>query len=303
MHDQHIYLDASFDQHARYTLVAWLRPRDAYVNIGESIAIIQDGEMRRVVTAPCSGRIVAIYADAGAPLLPRSLLAAIRPGLPYAPHIANIGTTIVAVALIGATIVLLPLLRGMIDLTRNDATPAIPTLVATPMQATRTDQSSVVTMTPSASESIVTDTPVSDTSSDGSQPLPPSQSNKVLISNINTLFIELVNLCNEIRPWTQRNTLIDTQIVDNVIVIRNERHMLIVDELRRIVADNSALVDVNSGDAEILSQIETFIKPCRIIYDEVMNAHAQSIVPRDLSAEYDRCNSAQATIQQYLYQP
>ncbi|MFM7677986.1 MAG: hypothetical protein ACKO83_03945 [Roseiflexaceae bacterium] len=300
MHDQHIYLDASFDQHARYTLIAWLRPRDAYVNIGESIAIIQDGDMRRVVTAPCSGRIVAVYADAGAPLLPRSLLAAIRPGLPYAPQITNIGTTIIAVALIGATIVLLPLLRGMLDLTRDDTNPTIPTLVATPSQPT---QSSVATMTPSASESIVTDTPVSDTGNDGSQPLPTSPSNKVLISKINTLFIELANLCNEIRPWTQRNTLIDTQIVDNVITIRNDRRMQIVDELRMIVADNSPLVDVNSGDDELLSQIELYIEPCSMIYDEVMNAHAQSIVPRDLSAEYDRCNAAQATIQQYFYQP
>lgn len=299
MHDQYIYLDASFDQHARYTLIAWLRPRDAYVTIGESIAIIQDGDMRRVVTAPCSGRIVAVYADAGATLLPRSLLASIRPGLPYAPQMGNLGTTIVAVALIGATIILLPVLRGVLEVTRGDPTPTVPALLATPTLPARTD----ATATLSPAETAV---PAPDGSGEAvatAQPLPGTASDKGVISKINTLFIEMVNLSNEIRPWAQRGTLIDPQIVDQMIIRRNERRVAIVDEIRSIVSDYSARSDVNSTDAELMSQMELLIEPCTIIYDEVLNAHAQSVIPRDLSDEYDRCNNAQAIIQQYLIQP
>lgn len=297
MHDQPIHLDASFDQRASYVLVAWLRPRDAYVNIGESIAIIQDGDMRRVVTAPCSGRIVAVYADAGARLLPRSLLAVVRPGLPYAPHMRGLSTTIVAIALIGATIVLVPLLRGMIQLTRSQ-TPiaAQPTPIPTPAVAgldaptpPPSDIAPVPTDVPAEAPVVATTEPVIGT------PSP-------LAQQVHLLVRELVNLGEEIRPWTQRNALMNTQITDVMIIPRNDRRSMIINELNNIVSSNDPAL-LHPKEAELLGLIESIVQPCNVLFDEAMSAHAQSIIPRDLSGEYEQCSAALTVTEQYLVLP
>lgn len=295
MHDQPIHLDASFDQRASYTLVAWLRPRDAHVNIGESIAIIQDGDMRRVVTAPCSGRIIAIYADAGARLLPRSLIASIRPGLPYAPHMRGISTTVVALALIGATIVLVPLLKEMIQLTRSHSSPTTPSArIDTPTSATPVqipdDNAPLPTSIPPQPVATETAVPVTGT---------PSQ----LAQRVHLLVQELVNLCNEIQPWTQRNMLINTQIADAMIAPRNDRRTLIVAELSTIINDNITSSTIHPKEAELLSSVESLVQPCNTIFDESLMAHAQSVIPRDLSGEYEQCKSALDVTSQYLVLP
>ena len=50
MQDVLVQLDASFDQRPVYILVAWLRHRDSQVMIGEPLAIIQDGDARKVIS-------------------------------------------------------------------------------------------------------------------------------------------------------------------------------------------------------------------------------------------------------------
>lgn len=291
MHDQFIFLDASFDQRASYTLVAWLRPRDAYVNIGESIAIIQDGDARRVITAPCSGRIVAVYADAGAMLLPRSLIATIRPGLPYTPQLSGLSTTIVAVALIGATVVLLPVLKEFIQMTRT--APLQPTAI---VQVTPSTVAVAPTDVAPPAETAVATTPTPETPPEAVAPVGTQRS---ITTRISLLLGELVNLCNEIRPWAQRNTQLNQQISDYMIGPRSDRRNQINQELSRIVDENNAAPELSNAEAQLLSQINTLVEPCNIIFDEILNANSMQSIPRDLSAEYDQCNAATGLIQQY----
>jgi len=300
MQDQHIYLDASFDQRAKYTLVAWLRPRDTFVNMGESIAIVQDGSIRRVVTAPCSGVIVAVYADAGASLLPRSLIATIRPGLPYTPHINNMGTTIVAAALIGATIVLIPLFRGLIHVTRTDTTAQLASETQVPSPTV-----SIVALTPTlaSGESAIPQATATIDSMATAEPLPSLGSDKNTISKIHTLFTELVNLCNEIRPWIERGMPIDQHVSTYMITPREDRRNPVIEQLRAIVADKRSLPDVSSTDAQLYDQLEQLMEPCIAIFEEVRTANSQATPPRDLNAEYNSCNTSKDYLTQYLQQP
>lgn len=301
MQDQHIYLDASFDQRAKYTLVAWLRPRDTFVNMGESIAIIQDGSIRRVVTAPCSGVIIAVYADAGASLLPRSLIATIRPGLPYTPQINNMGTTIVAAALIGATIVLIPLFRGLVHMTRTDTTTQ---LVSEP-SPTASDTPGVAELTPTLTtgDSQIPQATATIDSMATAEPLPSLGSDKNTISKIHTLFTELTNLCNEIRPWIERGLPVDEHVSTYMITPREDRRNQVIEQLRTIVADKRSLPDVSSSDAQLYDQLEQLMEPCIAIFEEVRTATSQATPPRDLSAEYNSCNESKSYLTQYLQQP
>lgn len=104
MEDQVIQLDASFDARAQYTMLVWLRPRDATVTIGEPVAVVVDGSIQRVIAAPCTGRIVSVFADAGAPLLPRAVIGMVRPSLPLPDFIKRSPLGAIAAALILLTI-------------------------------------------------------------------------------------------------------------------------------------------------------------------------------------------------------
>ena len=104
MSDRPIQLDASFDSRAHYTVLVWLRPRDASVTIGEPVAVVVDGEMQRVISAPCSGRIVSVYADAGAQVLPRAIIGMIRPSIVLPDLVGGSRMGIVAGAIIALTI-------------------------------------------------------------------------------------------------------------------------------------------------------------------------------------------------------
>lgn len=112
MTDRPIQLDASFDSRAHYTVLVWLRPRDASVTVGEPVAVVVDGEIQRVISAPCSGRIVSVYADAGAHVLPRAIIGMIRPSIVLPDIIGGSRMGIVAGAIIALTI-------GMVSLANN----------------------------------------------------------------------------------------------------------------------------------------------------------------------------------------
>lgn len=106
MSDRPIQLDASFDGRPSYTILVWLRPRDASVNAGEPVAVVIDGEHQRVISAPCSGRIVSVYADEGAPIMPRAIIGMIRPSIILPDLISGSKTGMVAAAIIVITIAL-----------------------------------------------------------------------------------------------------------------------------------------------------------------------------------------------------
>ncbi len=109
MQDQYITLDKTFD-HAVYTLVTWIHPRDSYVTRGEAIAILTDGESQYVVVAPCSGRMIATFVDAGARVLPRSIIGSIRVTHDAPSALGTSYNLIVAVGLILVALLLIPLL-------------------------------------------------------------------------------------------------------------------------------------------------------------------------------------------------
>jgi len=106
MSDRPIQLDASFDARAHYTILVWLRPRDAVVHIGEPVVVVVDGALQRVISAPCSGRIVSVYADEGARVLPRTIIGMIRPNVVLPDLFSGSRTGVVAGAVIVLTVAL-----------------------------------------------------------------------------------------------------------------------------------------------------------------------------------------------------
>jgi pyruvate/2-oxoglutarate dehydrogenase complex dihydrolipoamide acyltransferase (E2) component len=318
MQDVLVQLDSSFDQRPVYMLVAWLRHRDAQVTIGEPLAIIQDGDTRKVISAPCSGRIVAIYADPGAPLLPRSMIALIRPGLPLALP-ANGGSSIlIAVALIAVIIVIVPMLNGTTAATATDTSPtpitnnpstswwpfdATPQPSSIPTQATETPGSDEMpaqitppdanpTMAPEVTPAIEA-TPVTEA--------PPSpQQNEPLIKRIGNLINEMINLTNEIRPWVQTNQLINPQIYEQMIQPRISRNQKIIDQLRTIAGENAANMTLTPLEQQLISQLDQFISPCMAIYQEVQVATESNAILPDLSGQYGECNNGASNLVQYL---
>jgi len=320
MQDMLVQLDISFDQRPSYTLVAWLRHRDSQVAIGEPLAIIQDGETRKVISAPCSGRIVAIYADAGAPLLPRSVIALIRPGLPLVLPANELNGILVAIALIAVAVIIIPTLNGIgnqtsptttTDATSNTAswwpfgrTPQPSNNVA---QATETPASDI---TPAANETPASDitpaaneTPASDiTPAPQATPEvgPPPITAEPLIKRISSLINEMIFLTNEIKPWIQTKQPINPQIYEQMIRPRISRNQVIVDQLHAIVSDNMPNQIATELEKQLISQLDQFINPCMAIYQAVQTANDNTTVPPDLSEQYGQCNNGSSNLVQYL---
>lgn len=119
MQDQYITLDKTFD-HAVYTLVTWIHPRDSYVTRGEAIAILSNGESQYVVVAPCSGRMIATFVDAGARVLPRSIIGSIRVAHNTPAPLGTSYNLIVAVGLILVALLLIPLLSRVDNPTETE---------------------------------------------------------------------------------------------------------------------------------------------------------------------------------------
>ena len=124
MSDRPIQLDASFDARAHYTILVWLRPRDAMVQSGEPVAVVVDGAVQRVIPAPCSGRIVSVYADEGARVLPRTIIGMIRPTLVLPDIVAGSRSGVIA----GAVIVLTMAFVAFANATPNTALIQLPTV-------------------------------------------------------------------------------------------------------------------------------------------------------------------------------
>jgi len=309
MQDVLVQLDSSFDQRPVYTLVAWLRHRDAQVTNGEPLAIIQDGDTRKVISAPCSGRIVAIYADPGAPLLPRSMIALIRPGLPLAIPASSINSILIAGALIAVIVVIVPMLNGMTDST---ATAVLPTPVATTPATTwwpfgASPQPSGITVP-------ATETPESDadpaqiTPPDANPPIAPEitpatedtpvtevpsvpPQTEPLVKRVGNLINEMINLTNEIRPWIQTNQLLNPQIYEQMISQRILRKRKIKEQLHTIASENNKKPALTPMEQQLLNQLDEFIAPCARMYEEAQIASESNTIIPDLNEQYAQCNN------------
>ncbi|MBM4413999.1 MAG: hypothetical protein FJ040_11230 [Chloroflexi bacterium] len=121
MHDQAIQLDASFDNHAHYTISYWLRTRDSYVVSGEPIVIVDDGTTQRVITAPCTGHIVDIYVEAGVPVMPRAVLGMVRPNLIMPTIDGGTSTVLTSIFFILIALITISLIGGLSSSSKNPA--------------------------------------------------------------------------------------------------------------------------------------------------------------------------------------
>ena len=320
MQDVLVQLDASFDQRPFYIIVAWLRHRDSQVIIGEPLAIIQDGDTRKVISAPCSGRIVAIYADPGAQLLPRSIIGLIRPGLPLAIPASGINNILIALALIAVAVVIVPALNGIADQSTNavtltpsattdswwpfDVTPQ-PTGIATPATDT-----SITDVTPAAETPLATnDTPIPEITPATDVvpateatlvPAPLPGTNDSLIKRIGSLINEMITLTSEIRPWIQTMQLINPQINEQMIIPRITRNQKIIEQLYAIANENSTNSALTPMEQQLIAQLDQFIAPCTAIYQEVQTANERSTILPDLSEQYIQCNNGADNLVQYL---
>lgn len=140
MHDQAIQLDASFDNHAHYTVSYWLRTRDSYVVSGEPIVIVTDGTTQRVITAPCTGHIVDIYVEAGVPVMPRAVFGMVRPNLIMPTIDSGTSTVITSILFIFLALVTISLIGGLSSSAPKPA-PVIPTSTTLPSS---TDDTSLI---------------------------------------------------------------------------------------------------------------------------------------------------------------
>lgn len=318
MQDVLVQLDSSFDQRSGYILVAWLRHRDAQVTIGEPLAIIQDGETRKVISAPCSGRIVAIYADPGAPLLPRNLIALIRPGLPLALPVNDGNSIIVAVAVIALIIIIVPMLNGMTNITAitASATPIATNTAArwwpfadTPQpstiarQATTTpgpDQTPTQTILADANATAVPESTPATATTPATDAQPSPQPSVLMVKQISALINEMINLTNEIRPWVQTNHAINPQINEQMIQPRFVRNQAIIDRLHTIAQQNATNTTLSPIEQQLISQIDQFISPCMTVYTNVQTAITNNTVPPTLSDQYVQCNNGSGNLVQFL---
>lgn len=319
MQDVLVQLDASFDQQPVHIIVAWLRHRDAQVTIGEPLAIIQAGDTRKVISAPCSGRIVAIYADPGAPLLPQSIIASIRPGLPLAIPVRSINTILVALALIAVVVVIVPTINGI---SNQPPTPVVPT---TTTNAARSWWPFDDTPQPTRSASQTTQIPEADVDPtvalppdpnalapdpnalppDPTPAPPPSQElpstvTDSLVKRIGSLINEMITLTLEIQPWVQTNRLINPQIYQQMINPRVARNQIIIEKLYMIANANSANSALTPLEQQLLSQLDQFIAPCTKIHEDVQLANEISTIPSDLDELYNQCISGSDNLVQYF---
>jgi hypothetical protein len=322
MQDVLVQLDASFDQRPFYIIVAWLRHRDSQVIIGEPLAIIQDGDTRKVISAPCSGRIVAIYADPGAPLLPRSIIGLIRPGLPLAIPASGINNILIAAALIAVAVVIVPALNGIANQSTNMDTPAPSATTTTnswwPFDvtpqptgiATQATDTSITDVTPAAETPLATnDTPIPEITPATDvvpateatlEPAPLPGTNDSLIKRIGSLINEMITLTIEIRPWIQTMQLINPQINEQMIIPRITRNQKIIEQLYAIANENSTNTALTPMEQQLIAQLDQFIAPCAAIYQEVQTANVSNTILPDLSEQYIQCNNGADNLVQYL---
>jgi uncharacterized protein (DUF1499 family) len=158
MHDQSIQLDASFDNMPRLRVSSWLHTIDSRVVNGEPIVIVDDGITQRVITAPCTGRIVDIYTEVGAHILPRTILGMVRPDLILPEPQKGLGSIITGILMIGLAVIAIPIISNVSAV----STPS-PIPIAAPKEAPQPTDSNAVDEPPM-------DSPKPDAPSPGASP-------------------------------------------------------------------------------------------------------------------------------------
>lgn len=326
MQDQYITLDKTFD-HAVYTLVTWIHPRDSYVTRGEAIAILSDGESQYVVVAPCSGRMIATFVDAGARVLPRSIIGSIRVAHDAPAALGTSYNLIVAVGLILIALLLIPLLSRIGAPT---AVPVVPVIDnPTPTITTDTDTQSTTPDSPFPSfndvfggdnntvdeaypapttpdqvepapeatpEVAATEAPVAPTGDD--TVLSDGSSNNALTRDVLTYLDIIHSIQAEHRDYLA--TPVDPTTYEQIV-------QPAITDLDYYKEQTNTLVNqyindpaLNQRNRDIFTMYQSWIQPCQTPFDQQARYMTDGIMPdADMQVYFDQCDALLDTISQY----
>ncbi len=324
--DQYITLDKTFD-HAVYTLVTWIHPRDSYVTRGEAIAILTDGESQYVVVAPCSGRMMATFVDAGARVLPRSIIGSIRVAHDAPAALGTSYNLIVAVGLILIALLLIPLLSR---LGTPSETPAMPvtdnptptTTPATDTQSTAPDSpfpsfddvfggddqpEDAAYPEPTAPEQLeptpvatpevaATAAPVAPTGDDTL--LSDGSSNDALTRDVLTYLDIIHSIQAEHRDYlvTPVDPVTFEQVVQPAITDLNYYKDLTNTLVNQYINDPA----LNQRNRDIFTMYQAWIQPCQTPFEQHSLYMTDGTLPEDdMQVYFDQCDALLETISQY----
>jgi len=323
--DQYITLDKTFD-HAVYSLVTWIHPRDSYVTRGEAIAILTDGESQYVVVAPCSGRIIATFVDAGARVLPRSIIGSIRVTHDAPAALGTSYNLIVAVGLILIALLLIPLLSRMGAPTETPAFPVVdnpqPTTTATTDTQNSTPESpfpsfddvfgsgqddSAAYPEPAAPDPVdpapmptpevaATVAPVVPTGDDSS--LSDGSSNDALTRDMLTYLEIIHSIQAEKRDYLA--TPVDPATYEQIVQPAITDLEYYKEQINTLVNQYTNDPALNSRNRDIFTMYQSWIQPCQTPFDQQALYVSDGTIPdADMQIYFDQCDALLDTISQY----
>ena len=327
MQDQYIILDKTFDQHATYTLIAWMAPIDTYVTRGEALAILQNGDTQMVVVAPCSGRMAATYFDAGARVLPRSIIGSIRPESSATQQLGISGSLLVATGLILIALVIFPILAQLrttvpVGVTDNMPSTESPTNTETPPESPTNPLGSpfgaiqdlfpndTVDDYPVPTDPATSDTPVElqPTTPDETIDTPPDTVDMSLLSDGTSN----IDLTNEVLYYLDSIHTLNVQSRDLLatpvdISVFDSDIMPIYDDLLQQQEELNVLSDKYRNDpnlsmynATLLTFAPTWIEPCTIPFEQQRRYVYDGIAPdSDMQTYFTECDNIIDIVNEY----